>query len=72
MRRILVTGANKGIGEQIVRKILKDHTDTYVYLGTRNLARGENARNSIISDMPDVSSRIEVLCVDVSDDSSVR
>ena len=55
-----------------MRKILKDQSDTYVYLGTRNLARGENARNCIISDMPDVSSRIEVLCVDVSDDSSVR
>ncbi len=40
MRRILVTGANKGIGLAIARAILEEHDDTFVYLGSRDADRG--------------------------------
>ena len=34
-KRVVVTGANKGIGKAIVRKILSDHPSVSVYLGYR-------------------------------------
>ena len=40
MRRILVTGANKGIGLALVEAILAQHADTFVYLGARDAGRG--------------------------------
>jgi NAD(P)-dependent dehydrogenase (short-subunit alcohol dehydrogenase family) len=58
MRRILVTGANKGIGHAIVKAILDEHADTFVYLGSRDAARGA------ASDLP--KDRVAVLALDVS------
>ena len=42
---IVVTGANKGIGLALVRAILEHHTDTGVYLGSRDVERGRSARD---------------------------
>ena len=47
MRRILVTGANKGIGLAIVQAILKNHDDTFVFLGSRDAERGKKACETI-------------------------
>jgi NAD(P)-dependent dehydrogenase (short-subunit alcohol dehydrogenase family) len=38
MRRVLVTGANKGIGFAIVEGILEHAQDTYVLFGRRELS----------------------------------
>ena len=35
LRKVLVTGANKGIGKRIATKILEDVSDSFVYLGAR-------------------------------------
>ena len=48
MKRILVTGANKGIGQAIVTKLLEDFPDTYLLLGSRDVARGQTAIQQII------------------------
>ena len=37
MRRVLVTGANKGIGRAIAQAILEHADDTFVYLGSRGV-----------------------------------
>lgn len=71
MRRILVTGANKGIGLAIARGILSEQDDTFVYLGSRDLARGERAADEIVRERSDAKGRIEVVAVDVADDTSV-
>lgn len=71
MRRILVTGANKGIGLAIVEAILDEHTDTFVYLGSRDSVRGREAAAGLVAKHPDWASRIEVLTLDVADDRSV-
>jgi len=70
-RRILVTGANKGIGRATVAAILDHADDTFVLLGSRSVERGEAARDALIADHPDRRDRVEVLQIDVSDDDSV-
>jgi carbonyl reductase 1 len=71
MRRILVTGANKGIGLAIVEAILTQHADSFVYLGSRDLERGRAAAGGLERDHADFKSRIEVVALDVADDRSV-
>ena len=66
MRRILVTGANKGIGRAIVKAILDEHADTFVYLGARDIGRGHEAAGELGTD------RVEVVALDVTSDASVQ
>ena len=40
MKRILITGANKGIGFATVKKLLESFSDTFILLGSRDLPRG--------------------------------
>lgn len=68
MKRIVVTGANKGIGLAIVRAILEEHRDAFVYLGSRDLERGRAALRSLPED---ASARVEVVEIDVGSDRSV-
>src|SRR5688572_15111884 len=71
MRRILVTGANKGIGLAIVSAILDEHDDTFVFLGSRDLERGRAAAASLVEAHPAWKARLEVVGLDVTDDASV-
>lgn len=71
MRRILVTGANKGIGLGIVEAILAEHADTFVYLGARDPGRGRAAAARLASEHGAWKDRIEVIALDVADDTSV-
>jgi NAD(P)-dependent dehydrogenase (short-subunit alcohol dehydrogenase family) len=71
MKRILVTGANKGIGLAIVDEILASREDTFVLLGARDLGRGEGALGTLVKRNPIWSDRVQVLQIDVADDASV-
>src|SRR5579859_6545315 len=71
MRRSLVTGANKGIGLAIVRSILEEHDDTFVYLGSRDADRGRVAAASLTGADAGWSARVEFVALDVSSDRSV-
>jgi NAD(P)-dependent dehydrogenase (short-subunit alcohol dehydrogenase family) len=71
MRRILVTGANKGIGLGIVESILTEQADTFVYLGARDPGRGHAAAAELVREHPAWKERIEVVALDVADDASV-
>lgn len=71
MQRILVTGANKGIGLATVERILAEHEGTMVFLGARDRGRGEAAREGLLAEHPDWAARLEVVELDVSDDASV-
>ena len=72
MKRILVTGANKGIGQAIVTKLLEDFPDTYLLLGSRDVARGQTAIQQIIDKLGGkTASRVELVQIDVTSDESV-
>jgi len=72
MKKILVTGANKGIGLGIVKKLLRDFPDTYLLLGSRDVARGEAAVREILSEMgQSTGSRLEMVHIDVCSEDSI-
>jgi len=70
-RYVLVTGANRGIGRATVEAILEEGDDTRVFLGSRSVERGEEARNEVVEERSAADRRIEVVQLDVSDDDSV-
>ena len=63
MKRILVTGANKGIGQAI-----EDFPDNNLLLGSRDVAR-QNAIQQII-DKSGGAKRVEIVQIDVTSDES--
>jgi NAD(P)-dependent dehydrogenase (short-subunit alcohol dehydrogenase family) len=71
MRRILVTGANKGIGLALVEAILAQHPDTFVYLGARDVGRGRAAAATLAGKHAGWKERLEVVALDVADEASV-
>lgn len=70
-KNVLITGANKGIGRATVHDVLREDPDTFVFLGSRDIARGEEARDELVADEPSWSQRLEVVQLDVADDGSV-
>eukprot|EP01038_Epipyxis_sp_PR26KG_P011611 gene11611-15549_t len=75
-KRILVTGANKGIGRAICLKLLMDYPDTMVLLGSRDKQRGDEAVAQIVEELiskniPDVEARIASLSIDIANEESV-
>lgn len=73
MKRILVSGANKGIGLAVCEKLLTEWSDTYVLLGSRNPERGKAAVQSIVKKLGEgVKDRVECIELDTSSDESVK
>jgi carbonyl reductase 1 len=71
MKRVLVTGANKGIGLAIVTAILEEHADAFVLLGSRDADRGHAAREGLLQAHAGWGDRIEVVELDVAHEASV-
>ncbi|KAG7374778.1 short-chain dehydrogenase/reductase SDR [Nitzschia inconspicua] len=72
MKRVVVTGANKGIGKACCQKLLEEHSDVFVWLGSRSSERGEEAVQDIIKSVGgDCQDRIAMVTLDVSSEESV-
>ena len=70
-RYVLVTGGNRGVGRATVAAILEEHDDTHVFLGSRSAGRGEEEKQALVEEQPELDGRLDVVQLDVSDDASV-
>lgn len=64
MKTALVTGANKSIGFEVVKQLIDK--GYYVYLGSRNLQKGQDAVRQLQSD------NVEVIQIDLNDKESIQ
>jgi len=72
MKTILVTGGNKGIGLGIVKKLLRDYSDTFLLLGSRDVKRGEDAVKEVVQELGgNINERVKLLILDVCSESSI-
>ena len=67
MKKALITGANKSIGYETARQLLQQ--GYHVYLGSRDLARGEEAVAALKAEG---LNEVETIQIDVSDEASVK
>ncbi len=67
-RRIVITGANSGLGKEAAKRLAAAGAD--VVLAVRSLAKGEAARAEIEAEVP--GARLEVRRIDLADLASVR
>ena len=65
-RTIVVTGGNKGLGFEVIMKLLKDPSNDRILLGTRDIQRGEDALRQLGS-----PSNVHLLQIDTSSPDSV-
>lgn len=70
MKKILVTGANAGIGYALTKRLILEK-GAFVYLGSRNAERGEMAVKKLIDENPEAGGKVEMLNIDVTSEESV-
>jgi len=70
-RVVVVTGANKGIGLATCRRLLRQHADVRVFLGSRDAERGRAAVASLVGEDAAWRDRVAPLELDVTDQASV-
>ncbi|KAL6705867.1 hypothetical protein ACN47E_006327 [Coniothyrium glycines] len=66
---ILITGANGGIGFELVAQLLGDPSN-YVLLGSRSIEKGQVAVNDLRS--RNLPGKVELLQIDVASEKSIR
>jgi len=72
MKRILITGANKGIGLATVVKLLGSYDETFLLMGSRDSKKGQQALNSLLDIQPEWKDRLDLIQIDVEQDLSVN
>ena len=72
MKRILITGANKGIGLATVAKLLDSYDETMLLLGSRDSKKGQEALNSLVDSQPEWKDRLDLIQIDVEQNFSIN
>lgn len=67
MKTVLITGANKSIGFETARQLLQQ--GYYVYLGSRDAQKGQQAADQLRADGLD---QVEAIVIDVDDRASIN
>jgi carbonyl reductase 1 len=73
MKKILVTGGNKGIGFAVCQALLEQYPDVHVLLGSRDTARGQQAVEQLKQavGVDKCQGRLEVITINTTDPASV-
>ncbi|KAJ7844125.1 hypothetical protein B0H14DRAFT_2777697 [Mycena olivaceomarginata] len=69
---VLITGANAGLGYEVVKALYATSTPYELIVGSRTLSKGEDAIKSLKSEVPSSPSTLSVLQVDLSSDASLE
>lgn len=69
---VLVTGANTGLGYEMVKALCSSEKAYEVLVGGRSLAKAEQAANAVMKDLSSTRSRVWPMQVDLEDDESIQ
>lgn len=69
---VLITGANTGIGYEAVRALYKSSTAYDILVGSRSVEKGDGAISSLKQEVPQSSSELTTVQVDVESDESIQ
>ena len=69
---VLVTGANTGLGFEMVRALCSSERAYELLLGGRSLVKAEQAANVIMNEFPSSPSKIWPVQIDIEDDQSIQ
>ncbi|RNJ58702.1 hypothetical protein D7B24_004337 [Verticillium nonalfalfae] len=69
---ILITGANTGLGLELVRNLLQTGTPYSIIIGSRSLDNATKAITQLTSEFPSTSSTLHSVQIDVADDASIE
>lgn len=69
---ILVTGANTGLGFQIIRALCNSTKPYNILLAGRSLLKAQQAVGSVTQDFPSSCSKLWPIQVDIEDDDSIQ
>ncbi|OHX01088.1 short-chain dehydrogenase [Colletotrichum incanum] len=68
---VLITGANKGLGYQAVKTLLRSKQRYHVFLGSRDIAKGKSAAETASAEIKSHST-VEAIQLDVESDASIK
>lgn len=69
---VLITGANTGLGFEIVKSLYKTNKPYNIIVGSRSVDKGVAAIAAVQREIPSSSSNLSVLQVDLSSDDSIK
>ena len=69
---VLVTGANAGLGFEMIRALCNSEKAYEVLVGGRSLVKAEQAANAVMKDFPSTRSRVWPVQLDIEDDESIQ
>ncbi|KAI5481772.1 NAD(P)-binding protein [Pseudohyphozyma bogoriensis] len=70
---VLITGGNTGLGFEIVKALFKSTAASYeIYMGSRSLSKAEDAIKELEAEVPDSSSTVQGVQVDIASDESIE
>lgn len=69
---ILITGANQGLGLEIVKALSKSDGAYEIVMGSRSTENAQNAIASVKQELPSIKSTLTALQIDITSDDSIR
>jgi NADP-dependent 3-hydroxy acid dehydrogenase YdfG len=69
---VFITGTNTGLGFETVKSLIQTSQTYTVILGSRSLAKGEEAAEQLRKEFPNTTSTIEVVSIDIESDESIE